>query len=161
MSRRDLARVNAMLNILQRFWMFLIVAFGTLILVPNFLPNWHIRAIGYQLDRIWRGEITRLIINLPPRYLKSIIVSVAFPAFLLGHEPWRRIIAISYSDELAAKHARDFRSIVEFGLVPACLSEHAYCAQHRGRVDHNAPRLSQSDVGFRNTDRTRWRSGHY
>src|ERR1700730_11471966 len=77
----------------------------------SFLPNWHIHAIAYQLDRIRRGEITRLIINLPPRYLKSITVSVAFSAFLLGLDPYRRIIAISYGDELSAKHASDFRSI--------------------------------------------------
>jgi hypothetical protein len=37
---------------------------------------------------------------------------VAFPAFLLGHEPRRRIFAISYGDDLSAKHASDFRSIV-------------------------------------------------
>ena len=78
----------------------------------TFLPNWHIRAIAYQLERIRRGEITRLIINLPPRYLKSITVSVAFPAFLLGLDPQRKIIAISYGDDLSAKHASDFRSVV-------------------------------------------------
>ncbi|GAA0029560.1 phage terminase large subunit [Bradyrhizobium ottawaense] len=78
----------------------------------QFLPNWHIRAIAYQLDRVRRGEITRLIINMPPRYLKSITVSVAFSAFLLGHAPGRRIISISYGDDLSAKHASDFRSIV-------------------------------------------------
>ena len=39
-----------------------------------YLPNWHIKAIAYQLDRIRRGEITRLIINMPPRYLKSLTV---------------------------------------------------------------------------------------
>jgi predicted phage terminase large subunit-like protein len=78
-----------------------------------YLPNWHISAIGYQLERILRGEITRLIINMPPRHLKSLTVSVAWPAFLLGHEPWRRIFAISYGDELSLKHALDFRSIVE------------------------------------------------
>jgi hypothetical protein len=77
-----------------------------------FLPNWHIQAIAYQLDRIRRGEITRLIINMPPRHLKSLTVSVAFTAFLLGHAPWRRIFAISYGDDLSAKHASDFRSIV-------------------------------------------------
>jgi predicted phage terminase large subunit-like protein len=77
----------------------------------QFLPNWHIRAIAHQLERVRRGEVTRLIINMPPRYLKSITASVAFPLFLLGHEPWRRIIAISYADELSAKHASDFRSI--------------------------------------------------
>src|SRR6185503_17557267 len=71
-----------------------------------------LRAIAYQLERIRRGEITRLIINLPPRYLKSITVSVAFPAFLLGLDPQRKIIAISYGDDLSAKHASDFRSVV-------------------------------------------------
>ena len=57
-----------------------------------FLPNWHIDAIAYVLEEIRAGRIKRLIINLPPRHLKSIMVSVAFPAFLLGHEPRRRII---------------------------------------------------------------------
>jgi predicted phage terminase large subunit-like protein len=78
-----------------------------------YLPNWHIAAIGYQLERIRRGEITRLIINMPPRHLKSLTVSVAFAAWLLGHEPWRRIFVISYGNELSSKHASDFRSIVE------------------------------------------------
>ena len=50
---------------------------------------------------------------MPPRHLKSLTVSVAFPAFLLGHEPWHRIFAISYGSELSSKHASDFRSIVE------------------------------------------------
>jgi predicted phage terminase large subunit-like protein len=78
-----------------------------------YLPNCHIAAIAYQLERIRRGEITRLIINIPPRHLKSLTVSVAFPAFLLGHEPGHRIFAISYGSELSSKHASDFRSIVE------------------------------------------------
>ena len=50
---------------------------------------------------------------MPPRHLKSLTVSVAWPAFLLGHEPWRRIFVISYGNELSSKHASDFRSIVE------------------------------------------------
>src|SRR5437660_914238 len=78
-----------------------------------YLPNWHISGIGHQLERIRRGESKRLIINLPPRHLKSLTVSVAFPAFLLGLEPWRRIFVISYGDELSSKPASDFRSIVE------------------------------------------------
>src|SRR5205085_6673466 len=76
-------------------------------------------------ERIRRGEINRLIINLPPRHLKSPTVSVAFPAFLLGLEPWHRIFAISYGNELSSKHARDFRFIVEAPLVSAGVSEHA------------------------------------
>jgi hypothetical protein len=49
-----------------------------------FLPNWHIEAIAYQLERVRNGEVTRLIINLPPRSLKSIMVSVAFAALSVG-----------------------------------------------------------------------------
>ena len=82
-----------------------------------FLPNWHIKAIAYQLERVRRGEVNRLIINMPPRHLKSLTVSVAFPAFLLGLEPWHRIFAISYGSELSLKHARDFRAIVDGALV--------------------------------------------
>lgn len=78
-----------------------------------FLPNWHLLAITYQLERVRRGEINRLIINLPPRSLKSLMVTVAFPAFFLGHEPNKRIFTISYGDELARKHSGDFRSVVE------------------------------------------------
>lgn len=81
----------------------------------EFLPNWHIDAMAYRLSQIQNGEINQLIINLPPRHLKSITVSVAFAAFLLGHRPHRRIIAISYSNELSDKHSSDFRSIVRSG----------------------------------------------
>jgi hypothetical protein len=78
----------------------------------RFLPNAHIDAIAYLLERVRTGEVTRPIINMPPRYLKSIMVSVAFPAFLLGHNPRLKIICISYGSELSAKHAADFLAIV-------------------------------------------------
>lgn len=79
----------------------------------QFLDNWHHQAITHELDRIRRGENTRLIVNLPPRSLKSLIISVAYPAFVLGHEPNKGIICASYGAELAEKHARDFRLIVD------------------------------------------------
>ena len=44
------------------------------------MPSWHIRAIAHQLERLNTGEIQRLLITMPPRSLKSICVSVAFPA---------------------------------------------------------------------------------
>jgi hypothetical protein len=75
--------------------------------------NWHIRAMTYQLDRVRRGECRRLIITIPPRNLKSITASVAFPAFLLGHDPTKKIVCVSYSSDLAAKHAADFRTLME------------------------------------------------
>jgi hypothetical protein len=48
-----------------------------------------------------RGEIKRLTINMPPRSLKSISASVAFPAFVLGRDPTSRFICVSYSGDLA------------------------------------------------------------
>jgi len=78
----------------------------------RYLSNWHHSAIAFQLERVRRGEVKRLIINMPPRHLKSQIVSVAFPAYLLGLEPWHRIICVSYGNELSSKHHNDFRSIV-------------------------------------------------
>jgi predicted phage terminase large subunit-like protein len=110
MTTQDVALFDELLR--RDFMKFLHRSFLWLNPGATFLPNWHIRAIAYQLERVRRGEITRLIINLPPRNLKSITVSVAFPAFLLGLDPRRKIIAISYGDELSAKHASDFRSVV-------------------------------------------------
>ncbi|MES1977955.1 MAG: hypothetical protein V4451_07960 [Pseudomonadota bacterium] len=89
------------------------VAFGHIYPGTQFLDNWHIDAILYELEEARAGHNPRLIINLPPRHLKSFLVSVVFPAFLLGHNPSARIIAVSYSDELAGTLARDFRRIVE------------------------------------------------
>lgn len=75
--------------------------------------NWHLMAIAYQLEEIVAGRQKRLIINVPPRALKSIILSVALPAFILGKNPCAKIICVSYAQSLAAKHARDFRRILE------------------------------------------------
>jgi predicted phage terminase large subunit-like protein len=82
----------------------------------TFLPNWHIDAMAYALNRVRRGECRRLIINVPPRSLKSICASVAMPAFILGHDPTRRIICVSYAENLARKHANDFRAIMRSPL---------------------------------------------
>jgi predicted phage terminase large subunit-like protein len=70
-----------------------------------FLMNWHIARLAYCLEQVRLGRIRRLIINLPPRFLKSIISSIAFPAFVLGHDPTRRLVVISYGLDLAGRFA--------------------------------------------------------
>ena len=77
-----------------------------------FLSNWHIDAMTYAGQRVIDGKLKRLIVTVPPRHLKSIIFSVALPAFLLGHDPTQRIICVSYSNDLATKHANDFRAVL-------------------------------------------------
>ena len=78
-----------------------------------FLDNWHLEAIAHELDRVLKRENNRLIINMPPRHLKSITVTVAFTAYALGLNPKLRIFGISYGEDLSKKHAADFRAIVQ------------------------------------------------
>ncbi|MBL8571973.1 MAG: phage terminase large subunit [Phreatobacter sp.] len=78
-----------------------------------YLHNWHLDHIAEALARVERGELKRLIINVPPRSLKSILVSVAFSAWVLGRDPRKRIMCISYAEDLARKHALDTRKIVD------------------------------------------------
>lgn len=77
-----------------------------------FEDNWHLEAISWQLKRIQSGEVNRLIVTVPPRSLKSIAISVAWVAWRLGHDPKLRFVCVSYSAELALKHARDCRAIM-------------------------------------------------
>jgi hypothetical protein len=68
--------------------------------------------IAAKLAAVAQGKIQRLIINLPPRHLKSLLTSVAFPAWRLGHDPSAQILCVSYAQDLADKLARDCRSIM-------------------------------------------------
>ena len=78
--------------------------------------NWHVDALAYALQQCLDGGVRRLIITVPPRSGKSIAVSVALPAYILGQNPSQRIIAASYSQELANKHSRDCRAVMESDL---------------------------------------------
>lgn len=110
----DLASQRAVLDAITRldFPVFIRRGFNSLSPGARFLPNWHIEAMAFLLERVRLGKTTRLIINMPPRSLKSIVTSVAFPAFLLGHDPTKRVICVSYGSDLATKHANDCRSIM-------------------------------------------------
>ncbi len=107
----------------QYFKMFVARCFVTLHPGAEFKNNWHIDAIVYQLERVRRGEINRLIINLPPRYLKSLIASIAFAAFILGHDPSARIFGISYSDVLTRDISLKFKAIIESDWYPELFHE--------------------------------------
>ena len=76
------------------------------------VPCSHIEVMAAKLEACRQGKVRRLIINLPPRSLKSHCVTVAFPAFLLGHNPAVQIICASYGQDLADKHARDCRTLM-------------------------------------------------
>jgi hypothetical protein len=67
-------------------------AFGTVSPGDDFSSNWHLEALCHHLSKIAARKTRRLIITIPPRHLKSICTSVALPAYILGHDPTRRII---------------------------------------------------------------------
>lgn len=91
---------------------FVVKVFKTVSPGDTYLHNWHIDAIVWQLRRMTNGENRRLVINQPPRSLKTICVSVAWVAWCLGHDPSLRFACVSYSNELAATFHRMFRLVV-------------------------------------------------
>jgi hypothetical protein len=107
----EVAALDALLR--SEFYYFARKCFHTLGPGRPFVPNWHHKAIAHQLEQIEGGETTRLIVNLPPRSGKSICVSVAYVAWLLGHDPTLRVIVVSYSNELAGDLHRQFRMVLE------------------------------------------------
>jgi hypothetical protein len=72
----------------------------------------HIEVMTSKMEDCRLGKVKRLIVNLPPRSLKSIVVSVALAAWLLGKDPSAQIICVSYGQDLAEKLARDCRSLM-------------------------------------------------
>ncbi len=92
---------------------FIAKVFGTVVPGVSYRPNWHIEAIADRLEAVRQGRIQRLLITMPPRSLKSVAASVAFPAFVIGHDPTRRVVCVSYAEDLAARHARDCRAVMQ------------------------------------------------
>lgn len=114
---------------------FIARSFMTLDPGTPYLPNWHIDAIAWQLMRVWRGECTRLIINVPPRSAKSICVTIGYTAWVMGHDPRKRIMAISYANELSLKHAADFRSVVTSGWYRALFPGFTIKANRKNEIE--------------------------
>ena len=94
------------------FLSFLQKSFYTINPSGNFYNNWHINLISDYLAEVEKNNIKRLIINIPPRNLKSICISVAWPAWILAHMPEKKIIATSYSLQLSVKHSIDCKMII-------------------------------------------------
>lgn len=98
LARRELARRRLLDFILFNF--------------PAYKVNWHHKLLVEKLERVERGELKRLIVTMPPRHGKSEIVSVQFPAWLIGKDRDRNIIEASYSGDLAIDFGRQVRNII-------------------------------------------------
>ncbi len=93
----------------QDLYTFTTRCFAELLAGTTFLPNWHMEVISAKFQACMEGKIKRLIINLPPRHLKSLMASIALPAFWLGHHSDASIVNVTYGQALSDKFARDCR----------------------------------------------------
>jgi hypothetical protein len=72
----------------------------------TFEYNWHLEMIAQSLKDVANGNCKRLIINVPPRHLKSHSASIAFPAWFLGHFPEKQVACVSYAQDFSDTLAR-------------------------------------------------------
>lgn len=77
-----------------------------------YVENWHIDLIAEYLKAVNDGECRRLIINIPPRHMKSIEATVCYPVWTWTKQPEKRFIKVSYSDSLSRKHNVLSREII-------------------------------------------------
>src|SRR5438552_3055233 len=84
-----------------------------------FLPNWHIEVLAAKLEEVRRGSCKRLIVNVPPRHLKSHAISIAFPAWILGHDPAKQILSVTYAQDLSDNLARKSRTLMTSAFYEA------------------------------------------
>lgn len=84
--------------------------------------SWHIGCIAEHLTACWDLEVRRLIINMPPRLLKTFIVSTAFPAWGLGKDPTKKFLALSHKQDLTKTMTLNTRRIVDDGWYKSCFT---------------------------------------
>jgi hypothetical protein len=129
--KRELARRNLLPFVQYRF--------------PAYRKNWHHYILAKALERVENGTLKRLIVNMPPRHGKSELVSVNFPAWCMGRNKDRSIIAASYGADLATDFGRKVRNIMEDSdyknLFNTTLAEDAKAKGSwatNGRAEYNA-----------------------
>lgn len=78
----------------------------------GFHSNWHLEVLAAKLEDVRSGRCRRLIVNVPPRHLKSLAISIAFPAWLLGHDPAKQVLSVTYAQDLSDNLARRSRTLM-------------------------------------------------
>ena len=110
-SMSDVAVLNAMLR--DDLYLFVQRMFREVAPGEQLVPNWHLEAMCHALLEIGQKRRRRQIIEVPPRSLKSVCASVGLVAWLLGHDPTRKIICVSYSQDLASQFSAMTRQVMK------------------------------------------------
>lgn len=80
---------------------------------PSFIAGNHHRIFAEKLERVARGELKRLIVNMPPRHTKSEFASYLFPAWVMGQKPETKIIQATHTAELAVGFGRKVKNLID------------------------------------------------
>ena len=80
---------------------------------PAFIEGRHHKIMAEAFEKIARGELKRLIINMPPRHTKSEFASYLLPAWFLGQYPGKKIIQTAHTAELSVGFGRKVRNLVD------------------------------------------------
>ena len=80
---------------------------------PSFIAGSHHKIFGEKLERVARGELKRLIVNMPPRHTKSEFASYLFPAWVMGQKPHTKIIQATHTAELAVGFGRKVKNLLD------------------------------------------------
>lgn len=107
------------------FQVFLERAFATVDPAAQLERSFYIEVLADMLASVERGEKRRLLVTIPPRHLKSIAASIALPAWALGRDPTRRILTVSYAQDLTREHSRNFQKVVRAGWFAHAFPETA------------------------------------
>ena len=98
-SKRERAATNFM-SFVKKVW-------------PSFVEGAHHKKMARAFERVARGELKRLIVNMPPRHTKSEFASYLLPAWFLGKFPHKKVIQTSHTAELAVGFGRKVRNLVD------------------------------------------------
>jgi predicted phage terminase large subunit-like protein len=80
---------------------------------PDFIEGEHHKIFADKLEQVARGELKRLIINMPPRHTKSEFASTFFPSWILGRNPKLKVMQITHTAELAFRFGRRVRDLID------------------------------------------------
>ncbi len=80
---------------------------------PQFVTGRHHKIIAEKLERVAKGELKRLIVNMAPRHTKSEFSSFLFPAWMMGKNPDMKIIQATHTTELAVNFGRKVKNLIE------------------------------------------------
>ncbi len=109
---------------------------------PAFIEGRHHKIMAEAFEKIARGELKRLIVNMPPRHTKSEFASYLLPAWFLGQYPGKKVIQTAHTAELSVGFGRKVRNLVDSEDFKSVFPKLQLRADSKGRrpVEHQRRR---------------------